>query len=92
MDANGVTGELVYTKRGDYDEVAGKIAVNQIERFKNSPIGIVMNKRDAVPKESQLVSSDGDLVVTSALKEADLKKSEGIWSEGCNLGLEGCLG
>jgi len=75
-DDSGVTGELVYTKRGDYEKAAGKIAVVEIENFKNFPIGIVMNMRDAVPKGSQLISSDGDLVVTSALKEPDLEKAK----------------
>lgn len=75
-DDNGLNAELVYTKRGDYEKAKGKIAVVEIENFKKFPIGIIMNERDTFPAQSQLVSTDGDLVVTSALKEAKLEKAK----------------
>ncbi|MFF2090734.1 hypothetical protein [Paenibacillus sp. NPDC058174] len=77
-DENGVTGELVFAKRGDYEQAAGKIAVVEIETLKSFPIGIIMNVRDHYPKDVQQTPSDGDLVVTSALKEAKLEQAKGM--------------
>ncbi|AIQ24109.1 hypothetical protein NSQ90_15205 [Paenibacillus sp. FSL H7-0737] len=75
-DENGVTGELVYTKRGEYDQASGKIAVIEIENFRNFPSGIVMNMRDSSPMESQIAPNEGDLVLTTALKEAKLEQAK----------------
>ncbi|OBZ12071.1 hypothetical protein A8L34_17355 [Bacillus sp. FJAT-27264] len=72
----GVTGELVYTKRGDYEQANGKIAVVEIENFKDFPIGIVMNMRDSSPKQNKIAPSEGDLVLTTALKEAKLEQAK----------------
>ncbi|MFF2018482.1 hypothetical protein [Paenibacillus sp. NPDC058177] len=75
-DEKGVTGELVYTKRGDYEQASGKIAVVEIENFKDFPIGIVMNMRDSSPKQNKIAPSEGDLVLTTALKEAKLEQAK----------------
>lgn len=75
-DEKGVTGELVYTKRGEYDQASGKIAVIEIENFRNFPSGIVMNMRDSSSMESQITPNEGDLVLTTALKEAKLEQAK----------------
>ncbi|TVX91530.1 Zn-dependent exopeptidase M28 [Cohnella terricola] len=75
-DDEGVSGELVYTKRGDYTKASGKIAVVEIENIANLPMGLLMNVRGAFPEKTGLVTSDGDLVVTAALKEAHLEKAK----------------
>lgn len=75
-EENGVTGELVYTKRGEYDQASGKIAVIEIENFKKFPIGTVMNMRDSSPMDSQIAPNEGDLVLTTALKEAKLEQAK----------------
>ncbi|MFF2910229.1 hypothetical protein [Paenibacillus sp. NPDC057934] len=72
----GVTGELVYTKRGDYEQASGKIAVVEIENFKDFPIGIVMNMRDSSPQQNGIAPSEGDLVLTTALKGAKLEQAK----------------
>lgn len=75
-ESKGVTGELVYTKRGDYEGASGKIAVVQIENLKNFPIGLVMNMRETSPEVNGIPSSEGDLVLTTALKEVKLEQAK----------------
>ncbi|MFC3747610.1 hypothetical protein [Paenibacillus sp. GCM10012306] len=72
-DEKGVTGELVYTERGEYEEASGKIAVVEIENLKDFPIGIVMNMRETSPQQNRIAPSEGDLVLTTALKGAKLE-------------------
>lgn len=73
---NGVIGELVYTKAGKYDNAKGKIAVIQIDNTSKIPLGIVMNERNSVFTKEHLVTSDGDLVLTTALQDPELKKAK----------------
>ncbi|OMD40319.1 hypothetical protein [Paenibacillus odorifer] len=75
-DEKGVTGELVYTKRGEYGQASGKIAVIEIENFRNFPSGIVMNMRASSPMDNQIAPNEGDLVLTTALKEAKLEQAK----------------
>ncbi|WP_020432871.1 hypothetical protein, partial [Paenibacillus riograndensis] len=77
-DANGVAGELVYTKRGDYAKAKGKIAVVEVKNLKHFPIGLVMNVRKAFPARSKIPSSEGDLVLTTGLKEAHLDEAKAM--------------
>ncbi|BCN31652.1 zinc-binding metallopeptidase family protein [Anaeromicropila herbilytica] len=75
-DENGVTGELIYVKRGNYNNVNGKIAVVEINTIKKLPTGLIMNKRDGFPSSSKVISGDGDLVLTSVLRNPNLKKAK----------------
>lgn len=74
-DHNGVTGELIYVKNGNYNKAKGKIAVIKINTVKKLPIGLIMNKREAFPSNTGIVAGDGDLVLTSVLKNPNLKKA-----------------
>lgn len=74
----GVTGELVYTSTGRYKKAAGKIAVVEINNTKTVPMGLIMNLRQASPKQNHLVSGDGDLVLTTALRGPKLKKAKAM--------------
>ncbi|WP_058302981.1 zinc-binding metallopeptidase family protein [Gorillibacterium timonense] len=75
-DEHGVTGEFVITKRGDYDRAIGKIAVVEIENYSHFPIGVVMNMRESFPAQAGIPASEGDLVLTTALKDAKLAKAK----------------
>jgi hypothetical protein len=75
-EAEGVTGELIYLKRGNYSKANGKIAVVKIKVVKKLPIGLIMNKREAYPSDASIVSGDGDLVLTSVLKNPNLRKAK----------------
>lgn len=75
-DEKGVTGELIYVKNGNYNKAKGKIAVIKINRIKKLPIGLIMNKRESFPSNLKLVAGDGDLVLTSVLKNPKLKKAK----------------
>lgn len=74
-DKNGVTGELICVKNGNYNKAKGKIAVIKINTVKKLPIGLIMNKREAFPGNTEIVAGDGDLVLTSVLKNPNLKKA-----------------
>lgn len=74
-DHNGVTGELIYVKNGNYNKAKGKIAVIKINTVKKLPIGLIMNKREAFPSNIGIAPGDGDLVLTSVLKNPSLKKA-----------------
>lgn len=74
-DENGVTGELIYIKNRNYNKAKGKIAVIEINMVKRLPIGLIMNKREAFPSSTKIAEGDGDLVLTSVLKNPDLKKA-----------------
>ena len=73
---NGVTGKLIYVKNGDYKKAKGNIAVVEIKAIKKLPIGLVMNKRKGFPGDHGIVSGDGDLVLTSVLRNPNLKKAK----------------
>ena len=73
---NGITGELIHVKSGDYSKAKGKIAVVEIKMVKKLPIGLIMNKRKAFPNRTRIASGDGDLVLTSVLRNPDLKKAK----------------
>jgi hypothetical protein len=77
---DGITGELVYTKPSDYEKARGKIAVVEIENFKSFPNALIMNERAAFPEGNKVVSGEGDLVLTTALKSPKLEeaKKEGV--------------
>lgn len=75
-DKDGVTGELILVKRGDYKKAKGKIAVIQINTIKKLPLNLIMNQRKAYPSDASFVSGDGDLVLTSVLKNPHLKKAK----------------
>lgn len=72
----GVTGELILVKRGDYKKAKGKIAVIKINTIKKLPLNLIINQRKAFPSDTSLVSGDGDLVLTSVLKNPYLKKAK----------------
>lgn len=75
-DENGITGELIHIKNRDYSKAKGKIAVVEIKMVKKLPIGLIMNKRKAFPGGTRIASGDGDLVLTSVLRNPDLKKAK----------------
>ncbi|WFR60965.1 hypothetical protein P9222_20860 [Paenibacillus amylolyticus] len=75
-DPNGVTGEFVYTKPGEYEEAKDKIAVVEIKNFKNFPMALVMNIREKVQAPGGIPSNEGDLVLTTALKHAKLEEAK----------------
>ncbi|MDW2800798.1 hypothetical protein RZO55_24815 [Clostridium boliviensis] len=74
-DENGITGELIHVKSGNYSKAKGKIAVVEIKKVKKLPIGLIMNKRAAYPGGTRIAAGDGDLVLTSVLRNPDLKKA-----------------
>jgi hypothetical protein len=74
-DENGITGELIHIKNNNYSKAKGKIAVLEINTVKKLPMGLIMNKRHAFPSNATIVASDGDLVLTSVLKNPALKKA-----------------
>ncbi|MDO7908761.1 hypothetical protein Q5741_20465 [Paenibacillus sp. JX-17] len=73
---HGVSAELVYTKPGEYDQAKDKIAVIEIKNFKHFPMGMVMNMRKEIQAQGGIPSSEGDLVLTTALKDAKLEKAK----------------
>ncbi|WP_315109551.1 hypothetical protein [Clostridium intestinale] len=73
-DKNGVTGELVYIKNNDYKSAKGKIAVVEIDNTKKLPLPLIMNKLDSFPLDNNVVSSDGDVVLSSTLQTPNLIK------------------
>lgn len=75
-DSNGVTGELVYTKPGKYEEAKGNIAVVEIKNLKNFPMALVMNIRDTFRAPGGVPSDEGDLVLTTGLKHAKLEEAK----------------
>ncbi|PXV89536.1 PA domain-containing protein [Lachnotalea glycerini] len=75
-DELGVTGELVYTKSGNYVDVKGKIIVVEIDNTKMLPMGFIMNERQVFPQQNHVVLGDGDLVLTSTLQNPNLKKAK----------------
>lgn len=75
-EETGVTGELVYTTIGDYENVKGKIVVVEIDNSKTIPMGLVMNERQSFPKQNHVVAGDGDLVLTASLQDPNLKKAK----------------
>ncbi|WP_341347872.1 PA domain-containing protein [Paenibacillus sp. FSL H3-0469] len=75
-DSNGVTGELVYTKPGEYEDAKGKIAVVEIKNLKNFPIALVMNLRNTFKAPDSIPSDEGDLVLTTGLKHAKLDEAK----------------
>lgn len=75
-DENGITGELIHVKCGDYTKATGKIAVVEIKMIKKLPLGLIMNKRRAFPDGTRIASGDGDLVLTSVLRNPGLKKAK----------------
>ncbi|MEK4006013.1 hypothetical protein [Paenibacillus sp. FSL H3-0333] len=75
-DSNGVAGELVYTKPGEYEEAKGNIAVVEIKNLKNFPMALVMNIRDTFQAPGGIPSDEGDLVLTTALKHAKLEEAK----------------
>jgi hypothetical protein len=75
-DSRGISSELVYVKNGNYKKACGKIAVVEVKRMKKFPIGLIMNKRSAFPSDIEITANDGDLVLTSVLKNPNLKKAK----------------
>lgn len=75
-DENGITGELIHVKSGDYSKAKGKIAVVEIKKINKLPLGLIMNKRGAFPRGTKIAAGDGDLVLTSVLRNPDLKKAK----------------
>lgn len=75
-DENGVTGELVYTTKDDYKKAKGKIAVIQIDNSKRLPAGLIMNERYQSTLQNHVMPGDGDLVLTTALQDANLEKAK----------------
>jgi hypothetical protein len=75
-DKNGVTGELVYVRKGNYSKASGKIAVIEVKAVKKLPIGLIMNKRSEFPSNTNVVAGDGDLVLTSVLNNPHLEKAK----------------
>lgn len=75
-DSNGVTGEFVYTKPGEYEEAKDKIAVVEIKNFKKFPMSLVMNIREKLGAPGGIPSDEGDLVLTTALKHAKLDEAK----------------
>jgi hypothetical protein len=75
-DAKGVTEELIYVKRSQYKKARGKIAVVKINATNHLPLGLIMNKRSAFPDNTQIAVDDGELVLTSVLKNPHLKKAK----------------
>ena len=75
-DVNGITGELIHIKNRDYSKAKGKIAVVEIKIIKKLPLGLIMNKRKAIPDSTRIATGDGDLVLTSVLRNPDLKKAK----------------
>ncbi|MEK3905301.1 M28 family metallopeptidase [Paenibacillus sp. FSL R7-0179] len=75
-DSNGVTGEFVYTKPGEYEEAKDKIAVVEIKNFKKFPMALVMNIREKLGAPGGIPSDEGDLVLTTALKHAKLDEAK----------------
>lgn len=73
---DGVTGKLIYVKNGDYKKAKGNIAVVEMKMIKKLPIGLFMNKRKAFPGDHGIVLGDGDLVLTSVLRNPNLKKAK----------------
>lgn len=73
---NGITAELVCVKNGHYHKAKGKIAVIEIGVMKRLPLGFIMNKREGFPENTNVVAGDGDLVLTSVLKNPKLKKAK----------------
>ena len=73
-DKNGVTGELVYIKNNDYKPAKGKIAVVEIDNTKKLPLALIMNKIDSFPLHTNVVPSDGDVVLSSTLQTPNLNK------------------
>ncbi|MNM45650.1 hypothetical protein D3C81_565760 [compost metagenome] len=73
-DKDGVTGELVYIKNNDYKPAKGKIAVVEIDNTKKLPLPLIMNKLDSFPLHTNVVSSDGDVVLSSTLQTPNLNK------------------
>jgi hypothetical protein len=72
---NGIAGKLIHVKNGNYSKAKGKIAVIEINAVKKLPIGLIMNKREAFPNNTKIAKGDGDLVLTSVLKNPNLKKA-----------------
>jgi hypothetical protein len=68
--------EFIHVKSGDYSKAKGKIAVVEIKILKKLPIGLIMNKRAAYPGGTRIAAGDGDLVLTSVLRNPDLKKAK----------------
>ncbi|BCJ93888.1 hypothetical protein acsn021_14570 [Anaerocolumna cellulosilytica] len=75
-DKDGVTGELVYIKAGNYNQAKGKIAVVEINNTRSIPLGFVMNTRRSFPTKSHVIKGDGDLVLTTVLQDPDLAKAK----------------
>jgi len=75
-DEKGVTGELIYVQSGEYDKAEGKIAVMEIDVLKDLPHSLIMNKVGEFPSNTNVVSGDGDLVLTSVLRNPDLVKAK----------------
>ena len=75
-DENGITGELIPVRSGNFDKAKGKIAVVEINTVKKLPLGLIMNKQESFPSGNNIVSGDGDLVLTSVLKNPNLKKAK----------------
>ncbi len=75
-DKYGVTAELVYTKTSNYAQAQGKIAVVNINNFKHFPLGLVMNRRESFRTPTGIPAGEGDLVLTTALKHANLQTAK----------------
>lgn len=75
-DQNGVTGELIRVKNGNYKNAKGKIAVVEISAKNKLPTNLFMNKQGAVPPEEKVVDGEGDLVLASVLKNPKLERAK----------------
>lgn len=75
-DENGITEELIFVRKGHFAKAKGKIAVVEIETVKKLPLGLIMNKRNSFPSGNNVVTGDGDLVLTSVLRKPNLKKAK----------------
>lgn len=72
----GITAKLVCVKNGHYHKAKGKIAVIEIDVIKKMPMGLIMDKRKGFSENADIAAGDGDLVLTSVLKNPNLKKAK----------------